>query len=193
MNKLIDRFNAVPLTQKILVLFLAMAGILALFFVGLYQPTTEEIEELKREASSLEREENRLMEIRESQAEMEAQLQELNQQLQIAREKLPESAEIPNLLQRVYNQAKTAGLTIEHFQRNSEVTQTDYIEIPVSMELTGTFDEVANFFFFVGRMTRIINIQDLTLHRQESGLTPDGQLSVSAQATTFRWNPDSAP
>lgn len=192
MNDLIDRFNAVPLTQKVLVLFLVMAGILTVFFLAMYQPTTEEIEELKREASSLEREEERLKDIRESQTEMEAQLQELDQQLQIAREKLPETAEIPSLLQRVYNQAKTAGLTIETFQRNDEVVRADYIEIPVQMQLTGTFDEVANFFFFVGRMTRIINIENVSLDREASGMSPDGTLSVSARATTYRWNPDAA-
>ncbi len=190
MNELIDRFNSVPLTQKVLVLFLVMAGIVTAYFLMLYQPTSDEIAQLQQEASSLDREEDRLRAVRESQAELEAQLQELNQQLQVAREKLPESAEIPDLLQRVYNQAKTAGLTIETFRRNNEVAQTDFIEIPVSMELTGSFDEVANFFFFVGRMTRIINIEDLNIRRQSSGMTPDGGLNVSARATTYRWSPD---
>ena len=189
MNELIDKFNAVPLTHKIFVLFVVMVGIFVGYFMGIYTPMTEEIADLKQEASELQREEGRLIEIRENQAEMEAKIQELNQQLQVAREQLPESAEIPNLLQRVYNQAKTAGLTIEVFQRNDEVPQQDFIEIPVEMELAGTFDEVANFFFFVGRMTRIINIDELSLDRQASGLEADGDLSVTARATTYRWSP----
>lgn len=190
MNELIDRFNAVPLTQKVLILFLVMAGIVTAFFLMIYQPTSDEIANLQQEASSLDREEDRLRAVRESQAELEAQLHELNQQLQVAREKLPQSAEIPDLLQRVYNQAQTAGLTIETFRRHSDVSRDDFIEIPVAMELTGTFDEVANFFFFVGRMTRIINIQDLSVSRRGSGMSNDGELSVSARATTYRWSPD---
>ena len=192
MNDLIDRFNSVPLAQKILVLFLVMAAILTGFFMLLYQPTVEDIDRLQRQVSTLEQEEERLQRIRRSQADLEAQLEELNRQLQVAQEKLPRSAEIPNLLQRVYNQAQTDGLTIENFQRNQEVVRSDYIEIPVQLELTGSFDEVAYFFYYVGQMPRIINFENITIDRQSRGATPDGQLTVRARATTYRWNPDAA-
>lgn len=191
MNDLIDRFNSVPLTHKLFGLFVVMVGIFVVYLMGVHSPMTDDIADLKQELSSLQQREGQLQGAPQRQEEMELKLQSLDQELQLAREKLPASAEIPDLLQRVYNQAQTAGLTIETFRRNEEVHREDFIEIPVEMELTGTFDEVANFFFFVGRMTRIINIQNLVLERENSGLDADGDLTVTAQATTFRWNPSS--
>lgn len=189
MNDLIDRFNSVPLTHKLLGLFVVMVGLFIAYLMGVHGPKSDEIAQLEQEVTQLQQQESRLEDAPDRQVEMEEKLHSLNQELQLAREKLPESAEIPDLLQRIYNQAQTAGLTINTFRRNAEVPQTDFIEIPVEMELVGTFDEVANFFFFVGRMTRIVNIQNLTLNRSSSGLDPDGELTVTAQATTFRWNP----
>lgn len=189
MNDLIDRFNSVPMTHKLLGLFVVMVGLFVAYLMGVHGPKSDEIRQMEQQVTQLQQKEAQLEDAPERQAEMEETLHSLNQELQLAREKLPESAEIPDLLQRIYNQAQTAGLTINTFRRNEEVPQADFIEIPVEMELVGTFDEVANFFFFVGRMTRIVNIQNLTLSRSADGLATDGELEVSAQATTFRWNP----
>lgn len=189
MNDFIDRFNSIALTYKLVGLFIVMVGIFVVFWMGVREPIREDIERLDSKATDLQREAARLDQVRENQALVVARLEDLNRQLQVAREKLPESAEVPRLLQRIHVQAQTAGLQINRFQRNSDVARDDFVEIPVSVEIVGTFDEVANFFYFVGRMTRIVNIQDITINRTSSGLSPDGRLSVSAKATTFRWNP----
>lgn len=189
MNDLIDRFNAVPLPQKAILLAIIMVGLFVAFLMLAYQPIDDEIDQLVNQEDTLRRELTTLEGVRRNQAEVAAELDDLRRRLEVAREQLPESAEIPNLLLRIQGQAQTVGLSIERFRRNEDVPRADFIEIPVQMELVGTFDEVTNFFFFVGRMTRIINIRDITLNRSASGLTPEGQLVVTAQATTYRWNP----
>lgn len=189
MNEFIDRFNAIALTYKLVGLFVVMVGIFVAFLLGVHEPIKEDIVRLENKATELQREAARLDQVRENQAQVVARLEDLNRQLQVAREKLPESAEVPRLLQRIHVQAQTAGLQINRFQRSADVARDDFVEIPVSIEIVGTFDEVANFFYFVGRMTRIVNIQDIAISRASSGLNPDGRLSVSAKATTFRWNP----
>jgi Tfp pilus assembly protein PilO len=61
------------------------------------------------------------------------------------------------------------------------------------MDLSGTYDELANFFYYVGRMTRIVNVRDISLTRSSSGLSAEGELKVTALATTFRYKrPDEA-
>ena len=189
MNDLIDRFNAVPLPQKAILLGIIVVGLFVACLMLEFQPIDEEIEQLANQEQTLRRELSNLEGVRRNQAEVAAELDELRRRLEVAREQLPERAEIPSLLQRIHGQAQTVGLSIERFRRNEDVPRSDFIEIPVEMELVGTFDEVTNFFFFVGRMTRIVNIRDITLRRSGSGLTPDGQLVVTAQATTYRWNP----
>ena len=106
--------------------------------------------------------------------------------------KLPKSAEIPSLLQRIHNQAKTAGLEIQRFERRNDAPQDFYVEIPVAMELSGTYDELANFFYYVGRMTRIVNVRGISLIKQKpkGGQVDTGELKVQALATTFMYRSD---
>lgn len=186
MNDFIDRFNQVPTAQKVILLIIIMAGVCVVFWMFFYQPVQDEIESNKNQLTQLEQEKERLERLRENQARMRTKITELQQELLIAREKLPATAEVPSLLQRVHNQAKTAGLEIETFQRESNQSQQYYIEIPVSMELTGTFDELANFFHYVGRMTRIVNVKNLSMDRRNKGLNKDGSLKVTARVTTFQ-------
>lgn len=190
MNDFIDKFNSVPLSQKAVGIFVVIVVIAVAFLMTVYTPMTEEIGSLETEATSLNREADRLRQIQENQAEVVARLEALNAQLHIAREKLPESAEIPSLLQRIHNQAQTAGLSINRFQRNEDVDRADFVEIPVAISMKGNFDEMTNFFYFVGRMTRIVNIRQIEIQRSASGMNPDGELTVSAQATTYRWKPN---
>lgn len=187
MEDFIDRFNAVPLGQKVLIFILLMVLIGVGFWMVVYTPIQEDIEGANNQLNDLEQEKQRLEQLKRNQEKMSQKIADLQQELLIAREKLPASAEIPSLLQRIHNQAKTAGLEITTFQREQEVPRQYYIEIPVSMELRGTFDELANFFYYVGRMTRIVNVTDISLKRTASGVEEDGALQVSARATTFRY------
>jgi type IV pilus assembly protein PilO len=186
-NDFIDQFNSYPLGQKILGLVVLMFGIGVVTYVLALQPTFEETENLRHRAEELQREKKSLEQLKRNRAAVLAELEQLKRRLLIAQEKLPRSAEIPSLLQRIHNQAKTAGLEIRKFERRNDVPKDFYVEIPVAMELTGTYDELANFFYYIGRMTRIVNVKDIGLQRSVKGLTPDGSLKVVAQATTFRF------
>jgi type IV pilus assembly protein PilO len=187
MEDFIDRFNSVPLGQKVLIFILVMVLIAVGFWMLVYTPIQEDIEQANNKLSSLEQEKERLEQLKRNQEKMSQKIADLQQELLIAREKLPASAEIPSLLQRIHNQAKTAGLEITNFERVEEEPKQYYIKIPVSMELRGTFDELANFFYYVGRMTRIVNMSDISLTRVQKGLAQDGTLEVEATATTFRY------
>lgn len=192
MNELIDRFNAVPLTNKLIVLFMVMILLAAGYVIGLHLPMNDEIAELQTQAVELAEQKRDLQDVHEQQAQVEHKIEELQDELMRAEDKLPESAEIPGLLERIYRDAEMQGLIIETFQRHPErpAEGADYVEIPVEMELVGTFDEIADFFAEVGQRGRIINIGDIELNRASSDLSADGTLNVSAWATTYRWSPD---
>ncbi len=187
MNNFIDRFNSYPLAQKVIGLILIMVSMVALFWFLVLDPIKTEITAAEAQLQQLQREKERLDQLKRNRAIVLAQLEKLKRQLLIAQEKLPQTAEIPSLLQRIHNQGKTAGLEITKFQREQDQKQQFYVEIPVSMTMRGTYDELANFLYYVGRMTRIVNMKNLSMSRSGSGLSPDGELEVSALATTFRY------
>ncbi len=195
MNKLIDRFNAFPLHQRVLLLVLAMILLGAGFLFFVYADVQDQIDGKRSRLTTLERELQEQDLLRRNKAEVLAELEKLKRQMRFAREQLPSTAEVPTLLQLIHNNAKTAGLEINKFKRVPDSTKDYYIEIPVEMELAGTYDELANFFYYVSTMNRIVNVSNITLSRDAKGLEPDGGLRVTALATTFMYksSPEPAP
>lgn len=185
MDELIDRFNSVPLTQKTLVLFLMMAAIFALYFMGLHSPMISDIETANDDLRELQQTKESLEEKSQQVEQMREDLQKIDRELGEAQRALPESRDIVDVLQRIYSNAQSAGLTIETFQRDDEEQAEDVVEVPVDMEMVGTFEQVAEFFFAVGDMRRIITIEDVTMQREEGELEEDGTLRVTARATTY--------
>lgn len=188
MNNFIAKFSKIPLGQRILFLTLIILGLGVAYALVLYQPLLDEIDATNQELRNLNQEQEKLEQLKANQNEIKAKLAKLDRQLIIAKEKLPDNAEVPSLLQRIHNQAKTAGLEINKFKREPDRSKDYYMEIPVSMELVGTYDELANFFYYVGRMTRIVNVSEIGLNRTGSDLQPDGNLKVTALAVTFMYN-----
>lgn len=186
MTDFVDKFNAFSSAQKILGLIILVIGLIAGWWFLLNEPIQLEIDQAETKLRELQREKDRLNQIKRNRAVVLRRLEKLKRQLLIAQEKLPQDAEIPSLLQRIHNQAKTAGLEITTFQRLKDVPKNYYIEIPVGMEMQGTYDELANFLYYVGRMTRIVNIKDLEMARA-SKAGGDGELKIKALGTTFRY------
>lgn len=191
MNEFIDRFNSYPLGQRVLVLIIVMVAMYGVYYMSLHVPLQDEVKSLENQLVQLQQEKDKFDQLKRSRSEVLARVEQLKRELYVAREKLPLTAEIPSLLQRIHNQAKTAGLDITVFQRQPDVARDYYIEIPVSMQLMGSYDELANFFYFLGRMTRIVNIKDInmTVVGKDSAT---GELNVTAQATTFRYKGEGA-
>ena len=188
MNDFMQKFAAYPMGQKLLFVSVIMIMMVVAFYLLHYQPHQEEVAGKRQQLTQLQNDREKLDLLKANREEVLSRLEGLKRQLLIAREQLPVSAEVPSLLQRIHNQAKTAGLEITKFKRIQNQTQAYYTEIPVEMSLVGAFDELANFFYYVGRMTRIVNVKDMSLVRTVNDWENLGELKVTALATTFMYN-----
>ena len=90
------------------------------------------------------------------------------------------------MLTDISNLGKTAGVEIRSFKRGKEVTHDFYAEVPINIELTGEFHDVAQFFDLVSKLPRIVNMGSLAIAvvREDEESTV---LSVKGTATTFRF------
>ena len=100
--------------------------------------------------------------------------------------KLPEDAEIAQLLQQIEGTAKIAGLEIRRFEPGDQEEQEGktYARIPVNMTLQGEFHQITRFFFQIGKMTRIVNIEDISLTTLEQ-TEQATRIQAVCNATTF--------
>ena len=197
MNDLVSRFNAYPLGQKVLMMLLLIILMVVGFYMLHYQAYVDEVTSLNAQIDADQRKRQNLEMQKRDRVEVLSRLEQLKRDLLLAREQLPADAEVGRLLEHVHNQAKTAGLEIVRFKRVEDSPQNYYTEIPVEMKLNGSFDELANFFFYLGRMTRIVNVRDIRMKQASATKLDDpegaGELEVDALATTFMYIPPAAP
>jgi type IV pilus assembly protein PilO len=116
--------------------------------------------------------------------EFRAQVANLESRLSNLRAVLPEEKDAADLLRRMQTVAVQSNLEIRSFKPNPTVTQQLHAEWPISLELQGTYHNLAIFFDRVGKFTRIVNITGVDIKTRER---PDATATITATctATTF--------
>jgi len=119
----------------------------------------------------------RLPEFRADVADLEARLSTL-------KTILPEEKDAAELLRGLQGIAVQSNLTIKMFRPAATVTKQLHSEWPISLELEGTYHNLALFYDRVGKMARIVNISGLDLKTHPM---PETNVTITATctATTF--------
>lgn len=97
---------------------------------------------------------------------------------------LPESTEYPAFLASVQNVANLVGVELTAWTPREEIPEEFYARVPMRIELSGRYHRLAKFFHNVGQIERIINMENIILHKPEM---LDGEVQLKAQvlATAF--------
>jgi type IV pilus assembly protein PilO len=116
--------------------------------------------------------------------EFRSQVGELEARLNNLKAVLPEEKDAADLLRRMQVVAAQASLEIKGFKPNPTVTKQLHAEWPITLELEGTYHNLALFFDRVGKFTRIVNISGLDVRGKDK---PEGNTTITATcvATTF--------
>jgi type IV pilus assembly protein PilO len=116
--------------------------------------------------------------------EFRAQVAELEGRLVNLRAVLPEEKDAADLLRRLQTVATQSNLDIRSFRPNPTVTKQLHAEWPISLELQGTYHNLALFFDRVGKFTRIINISNVDIKGKDRP-EPNVTITATCTATTF--------
>ena len=76
---------------------------------------------------------------------------------------LPKETEYPAFLSSVQSVANVTGVSLSAWSPQSEVKEKYYARIPMKLELDGRFHQIAKFFYGVGQVDRIINMENISL------------------------------
>lgn len=136
--------------------------VLALWFLSL-APMREEIVAQQARQVKLEEERDETREIAENRDSFEKEVERLNEELAKAIKELPNEREIPELLRRISSIGKKIGLEFLLFQPLPETPMEFYADVPVKLEIEGSYHEVATFFDRIGKLNRIVNIRDIIM------------------------------
>lgn len=182
-----QQLEKIPLKTKVAAvvgLAILMAG---LFFYFLYLPEQKTLASLNEQLAAVQRNYNEKKAIADNLPTFQEEVRRLNERLSLALAKLPNTAEIDKVLIDVPNLAKEEELVVKVFKPGKESPKDFYAVVPLSLELTGSFNRLAKFLEKVAKLNRIISIGDITLGG--GTLRPDGQVilkaTVQAQTYTF--------
>lgn len=130
---------------------------------------------------------DQLAEAQKAQHAYQVDLAELAERQQRQRELnkiLPATTEYPAFLSAIQSVANTAGVNLSAWTPQDEAPSQFYARVPMRLELTGRYHQIAKFFYNVGQLDRIINIENISLTNPvQRG--DDVVLKVSALATAF--------
>src|SRR3954468_1912783 len=96
---------------------------------------------------------------------------------------LPEEKDAADLLNRMQTVAAQSDMTIKGFKPSPTVTKQLHAEWPITLELEGTYHNLAIFFDRVGKFTRIVNISGLDVKGRQNDSR--GTITATCVATTF--------
>lgn len=121
------------------------------------------------------------------------QMQEMQNSFGALLKQLPAKTEVPGLLEDITNTALGSGLEIKSIQLKPEVSKEFYVELPMEIEVSGTYHDIASFVSGVASLPRIVTLHDLVISFQSknTGDTAGSEkLKMAVSAKTYRYSGD---
>ena len=110
------------------------------------------------------------------------QMEEMEQTFGSLLRQLPNTTEVPDLLVDITQAGLGRGLEFTLFRPEKELPKDFYAEMPISVEVRGTYHELALFVSDVAALPRIVTFGDITISASK-----DNKLTMSAKAKTYRY------
>jgi type IV pilus assembly protein PilO len=195
-NSFFAKIEKLSKVQRILIFSGVFVLIICIFVYASFKPKFQQISKLNKDLKTLEQ---KLKVAQANAADLEKfqkKMQEAEAEFKTAMKQLPEKEEIPSLLTSISRSGQDVGLEFLLFEPKPEVRKEFYAEIPVAMQVIGGYHDLAVFFDKVARLSRIVNIKNITMgragsakgNRKNQGQLPQSdELSTSCTAVTYKF------
>ena len=181
---LFEKVEKIKMPIRIAIFLGTLVLLAGLFIYFVYLPYSEEIAKSRDEIAKLQQKLNQAVVRARALKKFEAEYAEVDAQFQEALKLLPNTKEIPSLLKSITQLGTDSQLEFLNFSPQRERPQDFFMEIPVSIEVKGTYHNVAVFFDKVGQMERIVNILNVSMSPQKDWSTT---LTTRCDAVTYRF------
>jgi type IV pilus assembly protein PilO len=154
------------------------------YWVIFYSDISAKIQSAKKQQNTLRTD---LANQQQAQASYFADRDELAMRQQRQRElnkALPAETEAASFLSALQQVANTSGVDLRAWQPQDEKNEAFYAKFPMKIEMSGRFHQIAKFAYEVGRVERIINLENIEV--TDPKLENDGMVvHAKCLATTF--------
>lgn len=95
---------------------------------------------------------------------------------------IPESIDMPSLLEDITKVAYSSGLSVKAIELKQEKVNELYIEMPIRLEVTGNYHAFGSFVSGIAALSRIVTLHDFTLERNN-----ELSLNMILEARAYRY------
>ncbi|RJP96110.1 MAG: protein PilO [Desulfobacteraceae bacterium] len=203
LEPLIQKISDLTKIQRILLSCLLVAVIVGGFVYFLYMPNFEQISKLQKDIVEQEKTLKETKKNADQYAEYKKKMEDAQAKFNIAAKALPEKDEVPSLLTSISMVGNEAGLEFLLFKPEAEVLKDFYAELPITMQLSGSYHDLGMFFDQLAGMPRIVNINKFEINsdaksikskvtikgkgKGKAGSEEEGTLFISCTAETYKF------
>jgi type IV pilus assembly protein PilO len=180
-----------PLYAKIILSIVPAAIISSVFIFLVILPKHKEIKALEIKISAQINEIAKDQAKAEKLAELTLENERLRKRLDELKQQLPDEKEVSTLLKQVSDLCIKSGLKVALWRPEQRRTHSSGIvyEIPVRVELLGSYHSLGAFFSSLTKLNRIVNVSDIKLGDPKPEKAA-AVLKISFAATTFSAVPE---
>lgn len=163
MDKIIDIYLGINPKQRLVIAIVFLTALVAGYYYFIHQDKVALLEKKEKEYREIESQRAEKQAYLDNLTKYEARFKKLQEDLDIARSLLPDDPDVPQLLAKLGNEGRRAGLLIQTFQPKSEQQKEFFREISFGMAVEGSYHEIANFIDSVGQLDRIVTVNNLSM------------------------------
>lgn len=173
-----------PLAPKVLILASVFVGLIAAAWFAGWSGQLEELEAKKNQEVTLKDDWLAKKKQAVNLDEYRKQLAEIDRSFGDLLKQLPNKAEIDGMIVDISQAALTRGLKQELFKPGGESRQEFYASVPISLILTGSYNELASFAQDVAKLPRIVTLNNIKLRPKDK---TGNVLTMDTTANTYRY------
>jgi len=180
----VDQLTKLPLAGQLGVGAALAAALVGAFWWFYWKPTSVIEDKKANDLQALQAEVRKLEQVKASLPKFKAEVEVLEARLREQARVLPASKETPDLVRKVQSMASESSLMIKRFAPAATVAHDIYEDWPITIDVEGTYHNLALFFDRVSRLSRLVNMGQVRISSQKLP-TAANTVQVSCVATTY--------
>jgi type IV pilus assembly protein PilO len=178
-----------PMAPKILLIIFLASMVVFLGYIGLVKNKIEQLERVQAEEVTLKQSYQTKYHVAANLELFRAQMTEAEDIFATQLRSLPNSYEIPGLLDDITFVGTTSGLEFVKLEWQPEISKEIYIELPIDIEVNGSYHSFGSFVSKIAGLPRIVTLHDFKINIIETDVDV---LNLKLEAKTYRYQEQEA-
>ncbi|TYK65249.1 type 4a pilus biogenesis protein PilO [Colwellia echini] len=183
-NLELDNIGQWPAAAKLMLAIFLAVMIMFLGYMGLISDQMEALERSYAEENTLKQSYKTKYHIAANLDLFRAQMVEAEDTFANQLRSLPNSHEIPGLLDDITFVGTTSGLDFVKLEWQPEISKEIYIELPIDIEVIGPYHSFGQFVSKIAGLPRIVTLHDFKIKIERNDIA---SLNLKLQAKTYRY------